>query len=270
MPRFRERLEKMRIDRLDPPKGFESNGLWFRDPGRHPDRNPRRREKLAQREGHLRHEGRRCRHARTRRTAARRTRCSRAGSRTCCCSSPTSRKAINFYRDVLGLRLSDRSGDLDRLHARHPRQRPSHDRLREVGRAGPAPSELGRRLDQRHRRRREPHGREGLRLWLGARPPRARLELLPLRARSVGQLRRILLRHRLHPGRRRTGRTATIRRRTPSTCGVRTRPRTSRTISKSRNSSGRQASRSFCGMALGGGVRGSSWKTCLRSATCAI
>src|ERR1041384_3308089 len=32
MPRFRERREKMRIDRLDAPKGFESNGLWFRDP----------------------------------------------------------------------------------------------------------------------------------------------------------------------------------------------------------------------------------------------
>ena len=35
MPRFRERLEEMRIDRLDPPKGFESNGIWFRDPVRH-------------------------------------------------------------------------------------------------------------------------------------------------------------------------------------------------------------------------------------------
>src|ERR1044072_8741957 len=32
MPRFRDGLEKLRIDRLDPPKGFESNGLWFRDP----------------------------------------------------------------------------------------------------------------------------------------------------------------------------------------------------------------------------------------------
>jgi len=32
MPKFRERLEAMRIDQLDPPKGFESNGLWFRDP----------------------------------------------------------------------------------------------------------------------------------------------------------------------------------------------------------------------------------------------
>src|SRR5262249_30275053 len=32
MPRSRERLKKLRVDRLDPPKGFESNGLWFRDP----------------------------------------------------------------------------------------------------------------------------------------------------------------------------------------------------------------------------------------------
>jgi catechol 2,3-dioxygenase-like lactoylglutathione lyase family enzyme len=32
LPKFKERLEQMRIDRLDPPKGFETNGLWFRDP----------------------------------------------------------------------------------------------------------------------------------------------------------------------------------------------------------------------------------------------
>jgi catechol 2,3-dioxygenase len=31
LPRFRERLETMGIDLLDPPRGFESNGLWFRD-----------------------------------------------------------------------------------------------------------------------------------------------------------------------------------------------------------------------------------------------
>jgi catechol 2,3-dioxygenase len=30
-PRFRDRLETMRIERLDPPRGSESNGLWFRD-----------------------------------------------------------------------------------------------------------------------------------------------------------------------------------------------------------------------------------------------
>lgn len=30
-PRFRERLERMGIQRLDSPPGYESNGLWFRD-----------------------------------------------------------------------------------------------------------------------------------------------------------------------------------------------------------------------------------------------
>jgi catechol 2,3-dioxygenase-like lactoylglutathione lyase family enzyme len=31
-PRFKQRLESMHIDLLDCPRGFESNGLWFRDP----------------------------------------------------------------------------------------------------------------------------------------------------------------------------------------------------------------------------------------------
>ena len=31
MPRFRARLEELRIERLDPPPGYESNGIWFRD-----------------------------------------------------------------------------------------------------------------------------------------------------------------------------------------------------------------------------------------------
>jgi hypothetical protein len=30
-PRFRERLVRIGIKRLDPPPGYESNGLWFRD-----------------------------------------------------------------------------------------------------------------------------------------------------------------------------------------------------------------------------------------------
>ena len=50
--------------------------------------------------------------ARTRRTAARPIRSSRGGSPTFLFLSPTSHETINFYRDVLGLRLSDRSGDL--------------------------------------------------------------------------------------------------------------------------------------------------------------
>jgi catechol 2,3-dioxygenase-like lactoylglutathione lyase family enzyme len=31
LPRFREYLNKVGVERLDPPAGFESNGLWFRD-----------------------------------------------------------------------------------------------------------------------------------------------------------------------------------------------------------------------------------------------
>src|SRR5690242_2144467 len=31
-PRFRARLQELGIAQLDPPPGFESNGLWFRDP----------------------------------------------------------------------------------------------------------------------------------------------------------------------------------------------------------------------------------------------
>lgn len=31
VPRFRERLQQAGIERLDPPPGFESNGIWFKD-----------------------------------------------------------------------------------------------------------------------------------------------------------------------------------------------------------------------------------------------
>jgi catechol 2,3-dioxygenase len=32
LPRFRARLDQMRVERVDPPPGAESNGIWFRDP----------------------------------------------------------------------------------------------------------------------------------------------------------------------------------------------------------------------------------------------
>ena len=51
LPRFRERLEKLRIDRLDPPQGLRVERPLVPRSGRHAGRNPRRREKLAQREG---------------------------------------------------------------------------------------------------------------------------------------------------------------------------------------------------------------------------
>jgi catechol 2,3-dioxygenase-like lactoylglutathione lyase family enzyme len=32
VPKFRERLDRLGVERLPAPKGFESNGIWFRDP----------------------------------------------------------------------------------------------------------------------------------------------------------------------------------------------------------------------------------------------
>src|SRR5438477_11085154 len=32
LPRFRERLDQLRIARIEAPPGAESNGIWFRDP----------------------------------------------------------------------------------------------------------------------------------------------------------------------------------------------------------------------------------------------
>src|SRR5215213_157701 len=32
LPRFRARLDELRIARIDPPPGTQSNGIWFRDP----------------------------------------------------------------------------------------------------------------------------------------------------------------------------------------------------------------------------------------------
>jgi catechol 2,3-dioxygenase len=31
LPRFRERLDALRVERIDPPPGVDSNGIWFRD-----------------------------------------------------------------------------------------------------------------------------------------------------------------------------------------------------------------------------------------------
>jgi hypothetical protein len=82
-----------------------------------------------------------------------------------------------------------------RLHARRARQRPPPDRHGAFERPGPAPPELGR---GQHRRGRPRHGadvRRRPRARLGRGAPCAGLQLLPLRARPVGQLLGVLLRH---------------------------------------------------------------------------
>ena len=73
------------------------------------------------------------------------------------------------------------------LSARHPRQRPSYDRLRHIERAGPASSELGRGLRRRHRPRRHAYAGQRLCEGMGPRTARPRLQFLPLCRRPVGQ-----------------------------------------------------------------------------------
>ena len=144
------------------------------------------------------------RRAAPRRRARRPARCGRAGCRTCCCSRSDVPRSVRFYADALGLRLSDHSGDIIAfLHGAHASD---HHLIAFAKSDGPglhhsswdvgdASTTSGSACEQMIDR--------GLRARLGRGPARARLELLLLRARSVGQLRRVLVRHRLHPGRRR-------------------------------------------------------------------
>ena len=112
-------------------------------------------------------------------------------------------QTIKFYGEVLGLRLSDRSGDM--IAFMHGIHGSDHHMIAFVKSDGPGlhhlswdvPSINDIGLGAMHM------ADKGFTRRLGARPPRARLELFPLRARSLGQLRRIFIRHRLHPGRSR-------------------------------------------------------------------
>jgi catechol 2,3-dioxygenase-like lactoylglutathione lyase family enzyme len=200
MPKFRERLEQMRLDRLDPPKGFESNGLWFHDPDgilveiRVAEKSsPNAKTTFDMIGGEV-----------GRQNAPNRSKAHKVQPRRLAhilLFTQDIPKAIAFYRDMLGLRLSDRSGDL--IAFMHGIHGSDHHMIasREVRGSWPAPLQLGCRLDQRHWGRRDLHGRQGIRLRLGSWSACPRFQLLPLHPRSVGQLFRILLRHRLHPGR---------------------------------------------------------------------
>src|SRR5581483_4585237 len=119
LARFRQRLDALRIERIEPPPGAESNGLWFRDP----DGTPieiRVAEKSSPNEKSS-HESVSCPPG-------------IAGAPSCS-RKPVIRprrlahilvftrnvpNAIKFYGEVLGLRLSDRSGDMIAfMHAIH-------------------------------------------------------------------------------------------------------------------------------------------------------
>jgi catechol 2,3-dioxygenase-like lactoylglutathione lyase family enzyme len=111
MPKFRERLEQMRLDRLDPPKGFESNGLWFHDPDgtlveiRVAEKSsPNAKATFDMIGGEV-----------GRQNAPNRSKAHKVQPRRLAhilLFTQDIPKAIAFYRDMLGLRLSDRSGDL--------------------------------------------------------------------------------------------------------------------------------------------------------------
>jgi catechol 2,3-dioxygenase-like lactoylglutathione lyase family enzyme len=110
LPRFRKRLEAMRIPRAAAPRGFESNGLWFRDPDgllleirvaekNSPNAKPPGGETAGQ-------PG--IQNAPSRSTAPKVHPKRLAHVLTFTRDVP---KTLKFYGEVLGLGLSDRSGD---------------------------------------------------------------------------------------------------------------------------------------------------------------
>ncbi len=111
MPAFRKRLDDMRIERLDPPKGFESNGLWFRDP------NGMLLEiRVAEKSSpNVKSDVEAYGGAPARQNAPNRSKAPRVRPRRLAhilVFATDIPKTIAFYRDVLGMRLSDRSGDM--------------------------------------------------------------------------------------------------------------------------------------------------------------
>ena len=117
--RFAERLQALGVKRLDPPPGVDSNGLWLHDH----DGNLVEIKVAAKSSPNGKSEfsevpaGPGERGARSGGTFS----ASCPGvSRMSFCSRATSRSAIQFYTRVLGLRLSDRSGDgIAFLHGIH-------------------------------------------------------------------------------------------------------------------------------------------------------
>ena len=111
LPRFRERLDALRVPRIEPPPGVESNGLWFRDPDGTPieirvaeKSSPNEKSSFDMPPG----------------PAA-------VANAPSCSTKPLVRPrrlahmlvftrdipaTIKFYSEILGLRLSDRSGDM--------------------------------------------------------------------------------------------------------------------------------------------------------------
>jgi catechol 2,3-dioxygenase len=118
IPDFCARLQRLRIARIDPPRGIESDGLWFRDPGgslleiKAADKSsPDAKAVVHNLSGPA---GVRAAPVRGEAAKVRPRRLAHV-----LLFSPDIRLSIAFYQDVLGLRLSDEAGVVAFLHGIH-------------------------------------------------------------------------------------------------------------------------------------------------------
>jgi catechol 2,3-dioxygenase-like lactoylglutathione lyase family enzyme len=111
MPKFRERLEQRRIERLDPPPGFESNGIWLRDhDGNLIELRVAEKSSPNEKSSFINISSPAGERGASNRSKAPSVRPRRLAHILIFTRDVP--KGIAFYREVLGMRLSDRSGEL--------------------------------------------------------------------------------------------------------------------------------------------------------------
>src|SRR6266550_4944899 len=110
LPRFREKLQSCDVRQIDPPPGFESNGIWFRDPdGLLIEVRVGEKTSPNEKPVCINEQGRIGAQNAPNRSAVSPVRPRRLAHILIFASDVA--RAIRFYTSVLGLRLSDRSGD---------------------------------------------------------------------------------------------------------------------------------------------------------------
>ena len=219
---LRARLRQFEVEQLDPPAGFETNGMWFRDPDgtlieiRVAEKSsPNEKSAVSNPSSAARRAG----------LAFALRGASRAPAAARACAGVLRRCQP---RDPL-LRRGGRAAALGslgrrrRVHARHPWQRPPHARLRQIGRARAASSELGRGLDPRDRARRDADGGARASARAGGWAGTCSAPTISTMCATPGAATRNTRRTSTTFPSIATGRAATIPGMTHSTCGGRTR-----------------------------------------------
>ncbi len=196
--RFRERLERLGIGRLDPPAGFESNGLWLRDAdGTLVEIRVAEKSSPNAKAGFEMPSSPAGVAGAPNRTGAPFVRPRRLAH--VLLFSRDVGGQIRFYEDVMGLRLSDRSGEgIAFMHGVHGSD---HHVIAFAKSDGPGLHHCSWDVagGQRDRAGCHADGGQGFCQWLGPRPPRAGLQLFSLCAGPVGKLFRVFVGHRLYP-----------------------------------------------------------------------